>query len=147
MAESVRKLAEESASSAKEITSLVADVRQQTVQLSQVVETAVQEVRYGADRLEQAGKTISGIADNAHQSARHMEQAGHQVDRVVEAVNRILRNIHDIRTFAQKTADGTPTVSAATKEQLAIAERVSASAVSLSNTASTLQNVTDRFKV
>ncbi|HHY67654.1 MAG TPA: methyl-accepting chemotaxis protein [Alicyclobacillus sp.] len=147
VAESVRKLAEESAASAKEIGQLTEAIRQDTNGLAVAVEGAVLEVKHGVETVEAAGRTFSGIADNARQAARHMEKAGEQVKQVVGAVSRIVQEIDDIRSFARQTASGTQTVSAATEEQLAVAEQVSASAISLSDTASALQNLTLRFEV
>ncbi|MCL6577416.1 methyl-accepting chemotaxis protein [Kyrpidia sp.] len=147
VAESVRKLAEESAASAKEIGQLTEAIRQDTNGLTVAVEGAVLEVKHGVETVEAAGRTFSGIADNARQAARHMEKAGEQVKQVVGAVSRIVQEIDDIRSFARQTASGTQTVSAATEEQLAVAEQVSASAISLSDTASALQNLTLRFEV
>jgi len=145
VAEEVRKLAEQSKTSATEIETMIESIQSAT-------KKAVVAINLGSSTVE-SGKTET---DNSLQLFNHIEEAVEEVhgnvNRVALAIDQI-RNMtesinhssHQIQKIAESAAFIAQETSAATEEQLAVNEEISTSSQTLASLAESLQKEVNRF--
>ncbi|MBB4824211.1 methyl-accepting chemotaxis protein [Sporosarcina luteola] len=145
VAEEVRKLAEQSKTSATEIENMIESIQSAT-------KKAVVAIKLGSSTVE-SGKTET---DNSLQLFHHIEQAVEEVNgnvnRVTIAIDQI-RSMTDsisnssqqIQKIAESAAFTAQETSAATEEQLAVNEEISTSSQTLASLAESLQKEINRF--
>ncbi|NGZ73896.1 methyl-accepting chemotaxis protein [Saccharibacillus alkalitolerans] len=147
VASEVKKLAQQSADSAKTIESLIQDIvsdirasLETFVKIRSSVEDGLESAELTADnlrRLKEASEIVAG--DLGSMNVRVGEVAGH-AEEVSEAVREIAR-------AAEANQSGTHEIAAAAEEQLASMEEIRGSAASLASLAEQLQGEVERFKI
>ncbi|MDF2923064.1 MAG: chemotaxis protein [Paenibacillaceae bacterium] len=147
VADAIRKLAEQSSRSAQQITELVQLILEQMGKVAVTVSTASSEVGEGAQMVHSAGESFRTIQASATDTAERIEEVSRSVTHLSEGTEKVVDSIKLLLTLADTTAEGTHNASAASEEQLATMEEITASANYLSNLAEELQNLIDQFKV
>ncbi|MEK4566871.1 methyl-accepting chemotaxis protein [Alkalihalobacillus sp. FSL R5-0424] len=147
VAEQVRKLAEQSADSAKVIKSTLEAVQKETNQTTVKMNESTEQVQKGIEVVNQAGTTFNvvqkfmeGVSDdvqNVHEETKHLDAGTKQF---IEAFK-------EISTIAEMTAANSENVTASTEEQLASMQEIAASVTSLSQVAEELQDLALRFEL
>jgi methyl-accepting chemotaxis protein len=143
----VRKLAEQSASSARNITNLVSTIQRQ-------INHAVSSMQDGAGKV-QAGLTISG---EAQESFIHIETSVDEVNAKVENVNQNIHQLVDANVRIERVMGIVSSVSetgisvsqetsAASQQQMSTTEEIENSAKSLAGLAEELQISLQKFTV
>ncbi|MCY9661129.1 methyl-accepting chemotaxis protein [Paenibacillus chondroitinus] len=143
----VRKLAEQSASSARNITHLVSTIQRQ-------INHAVSSMQDGAGKV-QAGLTISG---EAQESFIHIETSVDEVNAKVENVNQNIHQLVDanvrieqvmgiVSTVSETGISVSQETSAASQQQMSTTEEIENSAKSLAGLAEELQISLQKFTV
>lgn len=125
VAEEVRKLAEQSARSTKEINQLIASIQAQSDQ-------AVQAMASGARKVEQGNNVIQEVELSFKEILKSIKGLGGQVQSVASA--------------AQEVSAGVQNVAATTEEQTAAMQEVSASTEELNKIAEDLHLMVEKFK-
>jgi methyl-accepting chemotaxis protein len=126
VAEEVRKLAENSALSAKEIGHIINEVQQQSAQ-------AVNDMESGRDKVSQGDRVVQEVSQSLHA--------------IIELVQNLNQKAQDVAAAAGQVAEGVHNVAATTEEQTAAMEEVSASASELNETAAEMEKVLTKFKI
>jgi methyl-accepting chemotaxis protein len=147
VADSIRKLAEQSSRSAQQITELVTLILSQMDKVASTVTTASQEVVEGAGLVHSAGEAFGTIRASATDTATRIDQVSQSVARLSGGADKVVDSIKLLLTLADTTAEGTHNASAASQEQLATMEEITASANYLSNLADELRKLIAQFKV
>lgn len=143
----VRKLAEQSASSARNITHLVSTIQRQ-------INHAVSSMQDGAGKV-QAGLTISG---EAQESFIHIETSVDEVNAKVESVNQNIHQLVDanvrieqvmgiVSSVSETGISVSQETSAASQQQMSTTEEIENSAKSLAGLAEELQISLQKFTV
>ncbi|NOV04163.1 methyl-accepting chemotaxis protein [Paenibacillus planticolens] len=143
----VRKLAEQSASSARNITNLVSTIQRQ-------INHAVSSMQDGAGKV-QAGLTISG---EAQESFIHIETSVDKVNAKVESVNQNIHQLVDanerieqvmsiVSSVSETGISVSQETSAASQQQMSTTEEIENSAKSLAGLAEELQISLQKFTV
>lgn len=143
----VRKLAEQSASSARNITNLVSTIQRQ-------INHAVSSMQDGAGKV-QAGLTISG---EAQESFIHIETSVDEVNAKVESVNQNIHQLVDanvrieqvmgiVSSVSETGISVSQETSAASQQQMSTTEEIENSAKSLAGLAEELQISLQKFTV
>ncbi|MDD9269775.1 methyl-accepting chemotaxis protein [Paenibacillus sp. GCM10023248] len=143
----VRKLAEQSASSARNITDLVSTIQRQ-------INHAVSSMHEGAGKV-QAGLTISG---EAQESFTHIELSVEKVNAKVERVNQNINQLVDanvrieqvmgiVSSVSETGISASQETSAASQQQMSTTEEIENSAKSLAGLAEELQISLQKFTV
>ncbi|KQB93934.1 chemotaxis protein [Geobacillus sp. PA-3] len=147
VADEVRKLAEQSAESARQIAELIAAIQEETAHAVQSMESVVNEVTAGTGVIRTSGETFSQIRAAVDEVAKQIRDVSASVSEMAASSEQIVRSVQLVADVAESTSAGTQEVSAATEEQLASMEEISASAASLSKMADDLQAIVRKFSL
>ncbi|WP_157833567.1 methyl-accepting chemotaxis protein [Desulfotruncus alcoholivorax] len=126
VAEEVRKLAEQSASAANEITGLIKEIQDGVGEAINAMEHGTREVSEGVQ-----------VASNA----------GASLQQIIKAVEKNTAMIQDIANGVKQANEGTQQLTAASEQIASTVQQVSSSAQELANIAAELQNTVVKFKV
>jgi len=126
VAEEVRKLAEQSAGAAKEITQLIN-------QIQSGVDVAVRSMEHGAEEVNQGVKLAS--------------QAGVALDNINQAIQDSISLVRDIATGSEQTSEDTQQLSAANEQVTSTIQQISSASQELARIAGDLQVSVEKFKV
>jgi methyl-accepting chemotaxis protein len=147
VSDAIRKLAEQSSRSAQQITGLIQVILGQMDKVSATVHSASKEVGSGAELVQSAGEAFVNIRGSAAETAERIEEVSAAVSRLSQGAGNVVASIQVLLSLADTTAEGTQNASAASEEQLATMEEITASAAYLSKLAEDLQVRIEQFKV
>ncbi|MBO8142022.1 MAG: HAMP domain-containing protein [Firmicutes bacterium] len=142
VADEVRKLAERSASSAKEIASLINDMKTGIDEAVQAMQAGTQEVASGTEQAKAAGQALDEIMSTLESTnqrvqaiTRDTQSIAERVEQVMSAVEAVARITEDSTAAAEEMAarseqvvSAMESISAVSEETAASSEEVSASA-------------------
>lgn len=120
VAEEVRKLAERSAVSTKEITDLIANIQSRTAEAVRSMEAGTTQVESGSQLAEDAGRALREILGTVEQAARD--------------VQGIAAAAQQVRDHAEQVVTAFDAVAAVTEENTAATEEMAAGATQVSRT-------------
>lgn len=126
VAEEVRKLAEQSAGAANEITGLIKEIQDG-------VGEAINAMEYGSKEVSEGVQ----VANNA----------GASLQQIIKAVEKNTTMMQDIAAGVKQANEGTQQLTAASEQIASTVQQVSSSAQELANIAAELQNTVVKFKV
>lgn len=147
VAEEVRKLAEQSAQSAREIADVIHTIQSETnrtVEESTQVSKAVED---GLGKVDAARNSFAKIRSAIEEVSTQIQEVSAAVQQLSASSEEITGLVGHIAEIATSASAGTQTASAAAEEQLASMEEISASASSLSHMAEELQTLVSRFQI
>jgi methyl-accepting chemotaxis protein len=147
VADEVRKLAEESTRSAKQIESYILNIQHKIETVVQSMEQGTQEVATGIDVVNQAGHSFEQIRHSVQEVTEQIQEVTVLVQQVASGTEQVVKAVDKISEAVGQTASVTQMVSAATEEQLATMQEITATSNSLSNIAMELQNQVAKFQV
>lgn len=146
VADEVRKLAEQSSMSAKEIGDSInvieADISEVMISMTE----GIREVSTGRELVNTVGTKFSSIHKSVTDVA-HRTEAVFKATKQMTDSNALSETIRKTKEFAMMNAAATQEVSAQTEEQLAIVQEIQASAGALAKLAADLERYTYQFKV
>lgn len=175
VAEEVRRLAERSASSTRQISGLIHSIQERTAQVVNTMDTGSSEVERGSRLASQAGERLAEILVTVEKAAGEVRQVAHAAEcvqqdagRVVEAfaamaavteentasteemaasANEVTESVTAIAEVAQQNAASVEEVSASLEELTAASEQVASNAQSLTRIAEGLQQQVAFFRL
>lgn len=175
VADEVRKLAERSSSSTKEIGSLIKAIQKTVNEAVTAMADGAKEVEAGVIMAGKAGEALAAIQqaaqavnEQAEQAAAAAEQMSASANELVSAVDsvsavveentaateqmaasssEVTQAIESIASVSEENSAAVEEVSASAEEMTAQVEEVSASAAELANLAKQLQGIVDLFKL
>lgn len=147
VAEEVRKLAEESAKAAKEISQLISGIQAET-------KNSVEKINFVNDIAKEQAVAVE-ISGNAYLDVtKHMdliiEEIAHINKSIEEVYNRkdaIVKSMSKVASLSESAAASSEEVSASTQEQTAAFEEMASLASNLDNNARELREQIKRFKI
>jgi methyl-accepting chemotaxis protein len=145
VADEVRKLAEESKSSATLITRLIEQIQEQTALAVDVVEQGAQRTDESAATVEQAREAFEAIGDSVDDMNARIEQIASAAQEIAAGATRMRDDVSEIAAVAQESSATTEQVSASTEQTSASTQQIAASAQELSRTADELERLVGRF--
>jgi len=147
VADEVRKLAEQSAQSAQQISQLIGYIQEETEKAIESMGTVVSEVSQGLDVAQTAGQSFEQIRQSISEVNAQIEQVSTAIEQMTENAQRVAASIEDMTEIVEQSSSGAANISAATQEQMASMEEIAASASSLSKMAEDMQTMLKRFTV
>jgi methyl-accepting chemotaxis protein len=147
VAEEVRKLAEDSQSSAEGIAELIDAIQSQTIQAVSAMEEGMATVDNGfeaVNRNRQLFFDISGAVRMFHESSVEIAGLAHSI---ATDAGRVRERIEEVASVAEESSASTEEVSASTEETSASSQQLTAAAQRVSQTAISLKELAGRFSV
>jgi len=147
VAEEVRKLAEQSALSTKEIVGLIKNVQINTEKAVSYMDENKKEVQSGQEFANRAGEKFNTISTMITEIGNGIEVITNSTILLDTGTKHVVEASNNINKESHKAADETQTISAATEEQSASMEEIASASTHLAKTAEDLQNTVRKFKV
>ena len=147
VATEVRKLAEQSKESTKEIETIIQQIQMQS---NDMVEKTIHSVQGGESQtqlIDQAIASSQEVFNSNQQLVHHIEQIEQASNILVRIQKAVLENLETISASTQENAAGTQEVSANAEEVLTTMEEFTNSVASLQNVASTLREEINYFDI
>ncbi|MBB6600815.1 methyl-accepting chemotaxis protein [Bacillus pumilus] len=147
VAEEVRKLAVQSANSAKEIENLIKEIVQD-IDVSQEVFTAVnREVQSGLSFTEQTRVSFHNIFEMTKEISDQLQTMNQTVVQLSNGSAHVSEAVREIADVSRESSANIQDIAASAEEQLASMEEISSSSATLSSMAEELRDLISKFKV
>nr|WP_239565520.1 HAMP domain-containing methyl-accepting chemotaxis protein [Brevibacillus fulvus] len=147
VAEEVRKLAEQSEESARQIKDIIHEIQVQTEQAVGSMEKGTSEVQSGLRLVDGTGEKFQKIVTSAHAVALQVNEISFAAEQMSASSQQIAASMEEMIAIAAESTDDIKSVSATADEQLAIMEEITSSAESLSRIAQQMRESVGVFKV
>ena len=147
VSDEVRKLAEQSQTSAKEISSLIGSIQAKSKDAVEAMQEGVSNVKTGADAVDDAGKTFDVISERVNAVSKNSQQMEKIVNELVKSTDVITQSVDNINTKSREVASESETVSASGEEQSATMHEIADASRSLAEMAQQMQDIVGKFKI
>ena len=147
VADEVRKLAEQSQQSAREISELIGSIQEKSQDAVRSMQEGVNQVRTGTEAVNGGGRAFKQIAEMVTEVAENSRRMGLIVKTLVGSTDEINKAVENINAKSRQVASESETVSAASEEQSATMHEIADASRSLAVQAQQMQEVIAKFKV
>ncbi|MDZ5470563.1 methyl-accepting chemotaxis protein [Bacillus sp. 31A1R] len=147
VAEEVRKLAEQSGKVASGIGVLMNDIRQETEDAVMTMKTGKQSVLKCQETVDQTGQAFHDIYQSSNGVYNKTLEVSKSIEEVHHIIELLVANSKEISNIIEEEIRFTNQVAAATEEQTASMEQITASAISLAKLSEHLQIHVQKFKL
>ncbi|MEK3978400.1 methyl-accepting chemotaxis protein [Psychrobacillus sp. FSL K6-2836] len=147
VAEEVRKLAEQSKNSASEIESMVQLIQSASGSAVKAISTGGDKVEQGLAKTTESLNVFHEIETSVEDVVQKVELVSSEIGQIQEMAQSVTESAEKVQTIAAHAADSASDTSAATEQQLAANEEISANAQSLADLAEKLQNKVSHFNL
>lgn len=143
----VRKLAEESGSSAAQIGELVHNIRQDMDSALTAMNAAQSRVGEGIHAVNTSGQSFAQIREAVEDAVHTLDELSETTKQLEKGASHVAQTMTDISNVTQESAASTESVSASSQEQLASVEEIASSSAHLNSMAEQLQGLLGMFKM
>ncbi|MCG7377239.1 methyl-accepting chemotaxis protein [Paenibacillus sp. ACRSA] len=147
VATEIRNLADQSATSAKHITSILETVLAGVHNTVQIVDSNTVHVTEGLQTIEDAGQAFANITEHIHDLSGEMVDISAVVEELTAGSQAVMSSIHAVSAVVEDTASATEEVSAMTEEQLASLQEMTDTSKQLNQMSDALDQLVNRFKL
>lgn len=147
VADEVRKLAEQSKTSADQIAGLIGEIQADTKHAVRTMEKGTDEVASGISVVQEAGAGFKRIQSSISEMASQIQEISAVAQRMSASAEQVNLSIDQVAHVAKQTSENAETVAATSEEQLASMEEISLSSAALSKRAEELLTQINQFKV
>lgn len=147
VADEVRKLAEQSSSSAGEISNLIGSIQDKARNAVSVMQDGVSQVQNGVGAVNGAGNSFKDIAGMVEQVVEETTEMERTVVSLANNTNTIYAAVNKISEMSRNVASEAETVSAATEEQTATMNEIASASRRLTEMANGMEASVARFKI
>ncbi|MFP3391283.1 methyl-accepting chemotaxis protein [Brevibacillus sp. SIMBA_040] len=146
VADEVRKLAEQSEESAREIARLIGEIQTETTQVVDVMMAGTEEAKKGAVVVQEAGQTFQRIVASSQDVADQIQEVSAATEEMSASVQQVASAMDEMNRLAEEASVHTQGVSAGAKEQLASMQEIAHSSNNLNQLSHELQESISQFK-
>jgi len=147
VADEVRKLAEQSATSTMQISQLISQIQAETNHVVQTMEIVSEEVTEGMQVVNDSGYIFKEIHTSVDHVTKQMNQVAEVIQELSSGSTQIAGSMNEITNIANESAMSTQSVLASTEEQSASIEEIFSSTITLSKMAEDLKGMLGKFKL
>lgn len=147
VAEEVRKLAEESSQSLKDIEQAMAGIRNDMVKVYESMQHVQADVNEGEQALQQAGYSFMDINEQVQQAAGMMQNMSAATEEMSAASEQVTASTIEVSKIAEQSMVATNEVSVKTQEQLNSMNEISKTMDDLCSMASRLEALVMQFEM
>ncbi|WP_042228926.1 methyl-accepting chemotaxis protein [Paenibacillus popilliae] len=147
VAAEVRKLAEQSADSAKQIASLIEEIQGSMQQTTKSMKLVQEDVLSGMDIVDKAGQTFESILDTVQKVTFEIQETSASTEEMSAGTEEISASVQEVASIAEEASQTVQTVVSASETQLASVQTISASTEQLREMSKELQAIVQQFKL
>nr|WP_111292505.1 methyl-accepting chemotaxis protein [Bacillus safensis] len=147
VAEEVRKLAVQSADSAKEIEKLIQEIVLEIAKSKDMFKAVNREVNAGLGMTEEAKESFRHIYEAAEGMSKKLTQLNDTAIDLSSGSKLVSQAMQEMRQVSRESAATIQDIAASAEEQLASMEEITSSSVTLANMAEELKELTSQFKI
>lgn len=147
VADEVRKLAEQSKSSANSIVNLTLEIKADTENVERAVSESLVSVEDGVKIISNAGESFTSIVDAVTQMSMQIQEISATSEQLSASAEQVTASVSEIANSSNESSGNLEMIAAAVEEQTATMQQVNAVAVTLSDNAQNLQQEIQQFKV
>ncbi|MDF2557651.1 MAG: hypothetical protein K0R71_1479 [Bacillales bacterium] len=147
VADEIRKLAENTTVSAKEISNHINEVRSQSIDTADAMNKMVDTMSSQSASIDNTSNVLTGITDIVANISGNILNIEVAIKNVYKEKEDVLKLIHQIQHTSEQMVAGTEEVNAASEEQHTVVENISTSIDELRNMTDELENAVKKFKV
>ncbi|WP_053401519.1 methyl-accepting chemotaxis protein [Priestia koreensis] len=147
VADEVRKLAEQSKTSATQIASLVSTIQGDTIKAVAIMEKGQKEAEFGFEAVNNAGQSFTKIVHSIEEVTIQSESVAAISQQISAGSEEITASVEEVASIASEAAATTNEVAASAGGQLDAIQEITTSVQTLSSLASELQKTVDEFKM
>ncbi|MBU8905325.1 methyl-accepting chemotaxis protein [Desertibacillus haloalkaliphilus] len=147
VADEVRKLAEQTSQSARQINDLVEDIRDDITKSVETMKAGRQAVDGGIEFVNEASQGFTSISSSVSEVTNQLQEVSAAIEQISSGTQTMVDTMSEVSTVAEDTAGYSQTVAASAEEQNASMEEISSAAATLSNMAEELQQAVARFRI
>lgn len=147
VADEVRKLAEQTSNSVKDITNFVETIQNESFNVMDSLSNGYREVTEGTAQIKQTGAMLSSINNEISNISTGVNKITANLEDILAYSKEMDISIGDIASVSEESAAGVEETSAASQEISGSMDEVSASAVQVSELADKLNGLVQHFKL
>jgi methyl-accepting chemotaxis protein len=147
VADEVRKLADGSTQAINNITEILNEIQNESLEVAGKVSAGVEEVITGTRMAQEARIAFEKIVKTSQESDDKVKVISQEIQKMVEEVKTVQLMSENIAAIAEQSSSGSQEVAAVAEEQTATLEEILASASQLNNMVEGLQEMVQKFKV
>lgn len=147
VADEVRKLAEQSAQSASDVATLLANMNKDTARSVDTMSVVVEQVQSGISVVQEAGKAFETILFSIKEIASQIQEVSSVSEEMSASSEEFAASVADSAQIAAESADSTEKVMAVTVKQNDLTRYMSTSIQSLAEMAEVLDRLAQKFKL
>jgi len=147
VADEVRKLAEQSQNSTKDIASLIEVIQKDTEESVGIMSEVMKNAEEGVRVSEQTYQKFEDILTSTKNITPQVEEVNETVQQITASIQEVALSADEITALAQANSSSSEDVAASTEEQLASMEEINSSAQMLASMSEELSTLVSRFKI
>lgn len=147
VADEVRKLAEQSAGAAANISELIHEIQSEIVNAVQAMNNGTIAVNDGIKMVNEAGKSFGDIVKDVNYMASQMQDISAVVEEISAGTHNMLENVENVSRISNEASENSQNVAAGSEEQTTLMKEVANAAENLTTMAADLQNSMRNFKL
>lgn len=147
VAEEVRKLAEISGASAKEIATMLADIQTQSDELYNSMSSSVKEVKESSVIAEDARTSFKNILNTSNDVDKQVKEISFEIESILEKISTVEKMSKNINDITKKSSESSHDVAAAVEEQTAGLQEIASTTHVLSEMSNKLNQLIKQFKI
>ncbi|MGI8386902.1 methyl-accepting chemotaxis protein [Robertmurraya sp. P23] len=147
VADEVRKLAEQSSKASGDIKELIHEIQNEISTSVSVMKSSTESTQSGIHVVEQTGQSFNQIYDAIGNMTQHTEEVYHSIVHILKEVDQMKDVVDAVNELAVTNDEKAQNVSAATEEQAAMVQEMTASSEALAQIATDLQLELAKFKL
>ena len=147
VADEIRTLAEQSATSASDITALITEMQKDSNESVAAISDVVTKIDQESKSIQLAGETFEGISQLIDEMNNGIQQVTSTLQHITSNSNQVLTTTNATVESLQATNDHTQSIAAATEQQTAASEEMLSIATELNETVQKLKSQINHFKL
>ncbi|MFD1019224.1 methyl-accepting chemotaxis protein [Thalassobacillus hwangdonensis] len=147
VADEVRKLAEQSGDSTKQISAIIQEIQENTMKAVDSIQSGNDAVRTGTELVNEAGGSFDDIKRSVDSIADRMSEASRSIEQMKANTANLVASMDNVYEVTERTLGYSQDVAGAAEEQTASIEEVSSATTVLAEMAQDLQDLARKFKI
>ncbi|MEH7109135.1 methyl-accepting chemotaxis protein [Bacillus sp. JJ1764] len=147
VAEEVRKLADQTSESAKQVGKLIEVIKQESNNTVQSMDTVKNEVEEGLLQIRNIETVFERILNATQEVANQTQELSAVSTQMSESTNRVSSSVEEMASLAKNSADSSHSVANSSQEQLMAMKEISSTSGHLMNMSQELKILINKFRV